>query len=383
MVNLGFSATNPCHLYPLAQAVSEIGPGVTYYSGYPAWRLPSRHPSHLRTHSFHTVITYGLLRLPGPIRPKSRRLFLWQDRNFDRWVGNNLAHHDFVHAIPGQALRTFQRAKSMGTRTVLNHATGPSRHWVQVMQGEYSRIGLEIEKVTVYNDDYRARETEEYRLADVHCAASTVVRDQLLRCNVPPEKVWIVPYGASPEVFSPPTEKRFDSFRILFAGQLSVRKGIATLLKALTIAQASEWKMDFFGSVGSEVKKDLADYRGKTPLRFHGAVSQAALAEAMRRSSVLVLPSLEEGFGLVVPQALACGTPCIVSDQVGAKDLIMPRENGSIFPVGEPASLASELRFWAGQKIMVHGDYSWRQPARQLVALSKAALVETKGVPTQ
>ncbi|MBV8585122.1 MAG: glycosyltransferase [Verrucomicrobia bacterium] len=53
------------------------------------------------------------------------------------------------------------------------------------------------------------------------------------------------------------------------------------------------------------------------------------LSEQMRQASVLVLPSLEEGFGLVVPQALACGAPCIVSESIGAKDLIEVRRNGS------------------------------------------------------
>ena len=379
MPDLGFSATNPCHLYPLAQAVAEIEPEVTYYSGYPSWRLSSPHPPHLRTHSLRTLTTYSLLRAPGWIRPKSRSLFVWQDYHFDRWVGDHLNRHDFVHAMPGQALRTFRRAKSLGVRTVLNHATGPARHWVEVMLGEYRRVGLEIDSETVYDDKYWAREAEEYRLADLHCAASTVVRNQLLGCGVPAGKIWIVPYGASPTLFFPPREKQFDSFRILFAGQLSLRKGVATLLRALSNIGRRDWKVDFFGPVSGEVQKDLADYQGNIPLQFHGSVSQPSLAEAMRQSSVLVLPSLEEGFGLVVPQALACGTPCIVSDQVGAKDLISHQENGSIFPVGEPDVLAAELDFWAGQKTVVYGDYSWNRPARQLLSLSSQTAKVNEG----
>jgi glycosyltransferase involved in cell wall biosynthesis len=381
MLRLGFSATNPCHLYPLAQAASEFERSITYYSGYPRWRLRSPYPANLRIHSFRTLITYGLLRVPERFRPKSRSLFLWQDRGFDRWVGKRLDPHDFIHAIPGQALETFRRARSLGIRTVLNHATGPSRHWVQIMQGEYERVGIDVARVTVYDDSYWARETEEYRLADLHCVASTVVRDQLLECGVPSERIWIVPYGASPDIFFPPREKRFDSFRILFAGQLTLRKGIATLLRALSEVNAQKWTVDFLGSVGEEVRKDLAGYRGQIPIRFHGAVSQSTLAEAMRTSSVLVLPSLEEGFGLVVPQALACGTPCIVSDRVGARDLISHRENGSIFAVGDSSALAAELRFWEEQRVVIQGDFSWRQPARRLISLSREALMPVKATP--
>jgi starch synthase len=381
MLRMGFSATNPCHLYGLAQAVSKIEPEAAFYSGYPRWRLDPPYPTHLHCHSFRTVVTYSLLRLPERVRPRSRSLFLWQDRHFDAWVGDNLRHHDFIHAIPGQALMTFRCAKERGIRTVLNHATGPSRHWVRIMEGEYRRVGIPIERTTVYDDSYWVREAEEYQLADFHCVASSVVRDQLLECGVPKENIWVVSYGASPDIFFPPQNREWDSFRILFAGQVILRKGIVTLLQALSMIDFRNWTVDFFGSLSGEVQKDLAAYRGKVPLKFHGAVSQRALAGAMRRSSILVLASLEEGFGLVVPQALSCGTPCIVSDRVGAKDLISHHKNGSVFPVGDPYSLADELFFWADKHTLIQGDFSWQRPAHRLLAFSTKAMMPTRETP--
>jgi glycosyltransferase involved in cell wall biosynthesis len=93
----------------------------------------------------------------------------------------------------------------------------------------------------------------------------------------------------------------------------------------------------------------------------------------MRESSVLVLPSLEEGFGLVVAQALSCGTPCIVSEAVGAKDLLKNRENGSVFSVKDSEALSEELIFWANRPRRVTGDFSWTQPAEALLKLSESA----------
>lgn len=375
MVDLAFAATNPCHLYPLAQAATALGVGTTFYSGYPAWRLAQPHPTRLRTHSRRTVVTYGLLRIPERFRPRSRTLFLWQDRHFDRWVAGALARHHFVHAIPGQAQEIFRRAKTLGVRTVLNHATGPSRHWVKVMRGEYEKAGLSIERATVYDADFWRREEQEYALADWHCAASTVVRDQLVAAGIPPDRIWVVPYGAAPEIFFPaPGKSGPGNFRVLFAGQVSLRKDLGTLLRALEKVQKPDWVLDVFGGAGDEARAELAAYRGATPLRFHGPVSQRQLADEMRRSSILVLPSLEEGFGLVVVQALACGTPCVVSDAVGARDLISPRINGSVFPAKAADALAAELEFWAGQPTRVDGDYSWTDPARSLCRLSEEAL---------
>ena len=251
------------------------------------------------------------------------------------------------------------------------------------MDREYQRIGMNLQKETVFDDDYLRQEAEEYALADFHCVASSVVRRQLVGIGIAPEKIWVVPYGASQNLFFPATHKRFDRFRMLFAGQLSLRKDIRTLLRALEILSEPAWEMNFYGPVTSEVEKDLAEYKGATPLRFHGAVSQAELAKAMREASVLVLPSLEEGFGLVVPQALSTGTPCIVSDRVGAQDLLVHRQTGSVFPVRNPAALAEEIAYWSKKNLVVAGDYSWKAPACKLLALSRnerTALPQTVGI---
>jgi len=75
-----------------------------------------------------------------------------------------------------------------------------------------------------------------------------------------------------------------------------------------------------------------------------------------------------------VPQALNCGLPCIVSDRVGAQDLLRPRENGAIFPVGNATALAEELTWWAAYPKRVTETFGWTEPARRLIALSNAAL---------
>ena len=111
-----------------------------------------------------------------------------------------------------------------------------------------------------------------------------------------------------------------------------------------------------------EARQDLAAYKGRTPLTAHGSVSQGELAEGFRQGSVLVLPSLEEGFGLVVPQALNCGLPCIVSDRVGGKDLIRHRENGSIFPCGDAAALGG-AGLVGGELAAGEETHGWDGPA--------------------
>lgn len=409
-MTISFSATNPCHMYPLALAIAREGALGCYYSGYPAWKLADSDGIRVRTHSLRTNIVYGLLKFaPESLRPSTRALFRWQDDGFDRWTGAHLERSDFVHAMPGQALHTFRAARKLGVRTVLNHATGPVREWARIMEPEYSRVGLKLTDVCPYDAEYFAREDEEYALADFHCAASTVVRDQLVALGVDAERIWLVPYGADEPFCHPERSERQraeskdpegkfgdaarsedarvpstaplrgsaqddSEFRIVFAGQVGLRKGIKTLLDALTAAGKARWRVDFYGTVLGEARHDLDSYRGPTQLHFHGPVSQVSLADAFRAGSVLVLPSLEEGFGLVVPQALNCGLPCIVSSRVGGKDLVRHRENGSTFPVGKAEALVDELRFWEQNPARPNECWRWDEPARRLLSHSAQAI---------
>jgi len=372
-MKISIAATNPCHLYPLALELARAEALGCYYSGYPEWKLKAPAGLPVRTHSLRTTLVYGALKLPAGLRPAARSLFLWQDHGFDAWVGRHLEASDFLHAMPGQALRGFEGARRLGVRRVLNHATGPVREWVRIMEPEYERVGLRLTDVCPYDADYFAREDREYELADFHCAASTVVRDQLIRMGIAPERIWLAGYGADTGIFNSRGRVKPEGFRIVFAGQIGLRKGIRTLLEALTRLDRGDWEMHFYGGVAPEAREDLAAYGGRTPLTFNGSVSQGELAEAFRKASVLVLPSLEEGFGLVIPQALDCGMPCIVSDRVGGKDLVRHRENGSIFRCEDAGGLAEELAWWEGNWRAVEESHGWAESARQVIAASLGA----------
>ncbi|MCC5806360.1 MAG: glycosyltransferase family 4 protein [Opitutales bacterium] len=374
-VTVSFAATNPCHVYDLAVALRALGVGGMYYSGYPRWRLRPPPGFAMRAASFRTLVTYGLQRLPERWRPPNPRLFQWQDTGFDRRVARMLEPVDFIHGLPGQCLRTFQESRKLGVRTVLNHASGPLRQQLALIEPEYARAGLEPPLREDRSADLLRRIDAEMELADFHCVASTVVREQLLREGVAEDRIWVVPYGADPARFPKSGRIPDGPFRICFAGQLSLRKGIHYLLKALEAAGRSDWEARFFGPPMAETEGDFAAYGGSVPLRRMGAVSQADLGRAFAEASLLVLPSAEEAFGLVVVQALEAGVPCVVSDRVGAKDLVRHRENGSVVPFGDVGALAQELLWWAGNPRRVPDHYGWEPCAGELRRVSARAAV--------
>jgi len=80
------------------------------------------------------------------------------------------------------------------------------------------------------------------------------------------------------------------------------------------------------------------------PVRFTGFMNQSKIPQAYAIADVLVLPSEDETWGMVVNEAMASRKPCLVSDRVGCgPDLIVSGETGEIFPVGDIQSLASLL----------------------------------------
>ena len=367
-MKIAFAATNPCHLFPFAKELFAAGNLDRYYSGYPRWKLPTPALMPVTSFPLRTLITYGLLRFPRTLRPKDRQLFRWQDRHFDQKTAKNLNSADAIHGIPGQCLKTFTRARELGITTVLNHATGPAQHLRELLQPEFERVGLSIDSETVYDSEYFEQEKQEYGLADFHCVASSIVKQQLVEhSGIPSDKIWVVPYSADSSIFHPPVTKTGDNrFRIIFAGQTSLRKGVRFLTDALQQIGDSNFELHFYGPESPETQKDIADYKGATELKFFGAVSQNQLAEAFRSADVLVLPSIEEGFGLVVPQALSCGLPCIVSSAVGASDLIEHRVNGSIFKSQNSSDLATELIHWQQHRQTISRPPSWEKCAETL-----------------
>lgn len=373
---IAISATNPCHLYDLAVALHAQQALGAYHSGYPAWKLRPPVDFPLHVHSFRTLMTYGCLRLPLRLRPANHRLFRWQDAGFDLTVARHLSHAQgtFIHAMPGQALATFRRAKELGLITVLNHASGPVRQQLSLLEEEYHRAGIALPTHHGFDNAYFTREEEEYSLADRHCVASSVVCRQLQSTGIPSDRIWIVPYGADMLRFHPPQPNAppRDALRIVYAGQLTLRKGLRIAFDALReVRHSRPVVFDLYGTVQPDIVPTLAKIAHEPWIHLHPPVDREKLAGIFRQATLLLLPSWEEAFGLVVPQALNCGLPCIVSDRVGAADLIEQHRNGSIFPVGESAALSQEIDWWLQHPHAFRfSPLTWDAPAQRLIELS-------------
>jgi GT2 family glycosyltransferase len=140
-----------------------------------------------------------------------------------------------------------------------------------------------------------------------------------------------------------------DAFCFLFAGKLQAKKHPLDLLEALRVALTSRPSPPLHllfvgtGELEADCRRLVSEHQ--LPVSFAGFLNQGEIAAAYVAADALVLPSsYGETWGLVVNEAMACGLPAIVSDQVGcAEDLVSPGATGIVFPCRHVAALAQAL----------------------------------------
>ena len=139
----------------------------------------------------------------------------------------------------------------------------------------------------------------------------------------------------------PRSAGRAERPRILCVGAVGVRKGAETLIRAVDKLRGAA-ELHLVGVVEDGFRA-LLDRLPLEHVVLVGAVPHHALVETYRGADIFCLPSVEEGFGMVVLEAMASGLPVVVSDQVGARDAISG-EAGIVVPVADVDALAEALR---------------------------------------
>ena len=323
------------HSHQAALALQEAGMLAGYWSGVPAAGLRRYAPVPLdprRTRWF-------------PWTPVLRRAGPWADlaacRLFDRWAARGLRRSgaDAVIACEISALSTFREARRRGIATLLD---APSIH-----HAAQDRLHGTTDSPPLHRRIVAVKDAE-IALADHVLTVSELARQTYLEAGVPPEKVHAVPLGADLELFSPDGARKTGDLVFLFSGATIHRKGFDLLLEAFDRAWATHpsVRLRLAGPRGDAAP--LLDRRGTEGIDVLGPMPQPALAAELRRADVLVLPSRNDSYGMVVAEALASGTPAIVSEMVGSKDLVREGATGWIVPVGDAGALAERMAWCAG-----------------------------------
>ncbi|MFZ5495227.1 MAG: glycosyltransferase family 4 protein [Verrucomicrobiota bacterium] len=190
-----------------------------------------------------------------------------------------------------------------------------------------------------------AAEAVEHRLARRIVVGGSFARDTLVAEGIPADRIVVNPYGVDWERFCPPAPASAAAgrpFRFLFLGSHLARKGLPVLLDAWRSLgpRRGDSELWLAGPCGRRERRLIPVLPG---LRVWGQVPHADVPGLLAQTDVLVLPSLFEGFGLVLLEALAAGLPFIATPHTGAADLPSDGSLGVSVPVGSVEALQAAL----------------------------------------
>ncbi len=250
--------------------------------------------------------------------------------------------------------------------------------------------------------EYRKKvHVAEHRLAEnserVICCSNYMIGHLQNTLSVSPERIHVIPNGVDMSRFraNRKTIETQNGFRlkggktILFVGRLVKEKGVLTLLEAFHKLRQSGNNSELVivgdGPMREELAKEAARRGIDKRVTFTGFVDEATLVSAYRSSDVFVLPSLYEPFGMVALEAMASGTPVVVSDVGGLSEIVEDGHTGLKVRPGDPTQLAEALaralvdarlarRLKANGYQMARERYGWDMVGEKTLSVYEQAL---------
>ena len=258
------------------------------------------------------------------------------DLIFERWAARQVEPCDIFHGWNGYCLGALRRARALGAVTVVERASSHILTQKRLLEEEYAAFGLG--PGTIAPAWVVERCLREYEEADYVLVPSEFAYRSFVEQGFPEAKLRCLPFGVDVERFRPAAEEP-ETFRVLYVGQLSLRKGIPYLLRAWRELALPNAELVLVGVPGPGDRRWLSSLL--TPsVQVFGYTPD--LPAHYRSASVFVFPSIEEGSALVTYEALASGLPVITTFNAGS--LVQDGQEGFVVPIRDVAALKDHLR---------------------------------------
>jgi glycosyltransferase involved in cell wall biosynthesis len=243
------------------------------------------------------------------------------------------------------ALELLKHAKERGWRTVLGQIDpGPVEEKIVTEE-----VACESELGTTWQpapQAYWDLWREECNVADQIVANSEWSKSALEEAGVSPAKIRVIPLAyerpVETNIFKRSYPDEFDEtrpMRVLFLGQINLRKGVARLLKAIRLLENEPIEFQFVGPVQLSIPHDI---QNNPRLRWFGAVSRSDVDAFYRSADVLIFPTLSDGFGLTQLEAQAWSLPIVASRFCG--EVVRDGVNGIALNELSPDAISAALR---------------------------------------
>lgn len=260
-----------------------------------------------------------------------------------RILKNKYPNINGVYAYEDGAMEAFKAAKSKQIKCLYDLPIGYWRAARELMKIEIEKQPEWAATITGFNDSHLKlnRKDQELELADEIFVASSFTAKTLQHYPGQLSDIHVVPYGFP----TPGTPKQYDysknrKLKVLFVGGLSQRKGIAYLFQAVKQLQSAVELTVVGNTTGVECS---ALDQALSNCHYIPSLPHAQILEQMKQADVLIFPSLFEGFGLVITEAMSQGTPVITTDRTAGPDIIQHNHNGWIVEAGSTNAIVECL----------------------------------------
>jgi len=272
----------------------------------------------------------------------------WVARSFDESTAKVVAKSDrAVYCYEDSAARTFHRAKEVGALRIYELPIMHYREMHRILEKE-KRKEPELAPFLRYLREPAwklERKDRELLTADVIVVPARFVQRSIERFLKPSARFVVVPYGSETRTPTKSWSKSDQNgpLRLFFAGILGPRKGVHVLFEVLSKIPARHYHLTLAGRWEPGFRVWLSK---KFPIDYEwlGQVAHPDIYEACRRAHIFVFPSLAEGFGLVILEAMASGIPVIATDQTAGPEIIEDGIDGWILSAGEVEALRASLQ---------------------------------------
>jgi len=291
-------------------------------------------------------IAYNKLKLSHLISPTSFNAI--KDNLFDQRLNkriSNLGTFDIFVGWTNYFFNSFLSVKISSATIVAESGSAHVQEQEHLLKQEYELFGLKADPIHSKTLEKMQRE---YNYSDYIMTLSNYSRQSFLKRGFAPSKILQTTCGFDVEDFLQARENSSlqpQKFRVIFVGLLCMRKGIHYLLKAWEKLNlpASEAELVLVGVMQNDLRSILNRLPIKKNVIFQNSVNRNTLAKLYQTSSVFVLPSVEDGFGMVMGEAMASQIPVICTQSTGGPDIIENNKHGFIVQPRNVDELAEKI----------------------------------------
>lgn len=277
------------------------------------------------------------------------KLWEWNELDFDNWVARNLDDSlSFIHVYEHSSLATLKRSKKLNIRSFYEQPSIHHQTFSEIIKEQFnnfpvfenSSASLLTDKKTINRNK---RRDEELKIADNIICNSTFTKTSLINAGVSEHKIMTIPLGFPDVLPKNPNHKDISSPVIfMYAGNMSLGKGTHLLLNAwknlnLKPQQAVLW------IIGKNYLPKTFLEGMEEKVKFIDNIPHNELMKIYQQASVFIHPTLADGFGMVVTEAMSQGLPVIASHNCIAPDIITEKINGLLIEAGEQKAIEDSI----------------------------------------